>query len=76
LRPALLVSPNPATDVLNFHTSGLPLLSVRLTDLSGREVVHGSINEGRMDISSVRSGSYLLVARTAEGNLVQQLVIQ
>jgi hypothetical protein len=29
-----------------------------------------------MDISSVRSGSYLLVARTAEGNLVQQLVIQ
>lgn len=76
MRPVLGVFPNPATDVLNFHSTGKPLLSARLTDLSGREVLRGTVNAGRMDISGVRPGSYLLVARTAAGDVVKPVIIQ
>ena len=57
----MLVGPNPVVDVLT--VAGLPtggLLQMTVLDLTGRAVLQGTLTSGRLDVSSLATGQYVL----------------
>jgi uncharacterized repeat protein (TIGR01451 family) len=56
----LVVYPNPATDRIYFKNFLSENATVRITDLSGRLVLIESMDQGFIDVSSLKSGMYLL----------------
>lgn len=78
---AFNIFPNPAKETLNLNIKGsFDIQSVSLTDLQGRTVleipVNGTQVNERIDISSVKSGVYLVAVATEAGVHHQKLIIQ
>jgi len=61
---ALNVYPNPSSDFLN---SNKTLTNFTITDLSGKAVKKSSVKTNSINISSLKSGMYLLKGKTEEG---------
>lgn len=85
-QPKLLqLFPNPATTqatvVCDFGTQGTPAV-LELTDLTGRSVKRVALGapvglqQYNLPLSGVAAGTYLLSVQTAQGRLVQKLIIQ
>jgi len=66
--PVITVYPNPAGDVL--YISSPVAVNVTLTGIEGREVLQ-AYNPGKIDISPLAKGVYLLAIRNAEGRLIK-----
>ena len=75
-RNTLVVSPNPANDILNISSS-LAIDVVTVYNMLGQLVASQSINapSGTIDISKLSSGTYL-VSATSGGSIHQQKVIK
>ena len=58
--------PNPVKDYLNFKTE-LNIIKVQIYDVSGRILSSKSINENRVDLSDLKTGSYVLKLYTEKG---------
>ena len=64
----LKIYPNPTTGQLTLK-SETPLRSYTLSDLQGRKVAEGKIENNRIDLSGVESGVYLLQVRGGGGGV-------
>jgi Pregnancy-associated plasma protein-A/Secretion system C-terminal sorting domain/GEVED domain len=75
-RNSLVVSPNPANDILNI-SSGTAIDVVTVYNMLGQLVATQSINAptGTVDISKLSNGTYL-VSATSGGSIQQQKVIK
>jgi len=75
-RSGIKLWPNPASDPL--HLSGINgSADYRLTDLSGRAVATGSFTQGgELDVSDLPQGIYLLTLDTAQGRLMEKVVVK
>ena len=62
------VFPNPVTDLLHIQAESV-ISDLRMTDLSGREVIHSNPENGSVDImvNSFHTGIYLLSLQTEKG---------
>jgi hypothetical protein len=67
------VFPNPAKDVVNIQGSSV-IKSVEVSDLSGRTVMSQNEVNGKMDVSSLKRGVYLVRVTTADGIKVVKFV--
>ncbi len=66
------VFPNPMSDVLNIENAG-EFTSFEITDITGRTIATGSLNEGTATISTadLNSGIYTVVLKGAETKVVK-----
>ncbi len=79
-----LLTPNPATDLVNYHVT-LPSaswLELEMMDISGRVVYTTRIEnenaafEGSLDLRSMTAGAYVVVFRTSLGQANKTLIIK
>jgi hypothetical protein len=68
----LLVYPNPANDYINVVTSpNNDIISLKILDISGKTLLDENIKtkvfEGKIDISNLQIGSYILEVKTING---------
>lgn len=75
--PDLIVSPNPARDLLRFETS-LVIRQVDMADSTGRMLQQTSVpgNEKAVDISVLKAGIYFAVFHTAEGKSIAKKIVK
>lgn len=66
------IYPNPATDILNIHTSE-KMIEVSLFDMSGRKI-EVSYNNGQVSINTLPKGIYIVRARTEKAVYQQKLI--
>ena len=77
--PTLIRSfyPNPACNVLNIITTASAMdVQFNILDLSGREVLKGHLQTGKIDVSSLANGSYLLNIQSTQNSAIQRFSIQ
>ena len=75
--PGLSIFPNPAQDILNIsadHELGRAPLAV--FDAPGKRVITGTLVNGRLDVSGLGTGVYLLQVKSGEGLLQQRFTKQ
>jgi len=67
----LTIFPNPATQEISFNIpTEEPLLSISITDLTGRKVCHKTLSiTAGLDVSFLTNGFYTLTATTITGKL-------
>ena len=67
----LAIFPNPATQEISFNIPAEePLLSISITDLTGRKVCHKTLSiTAGLDVSFLKDGFYTLTATTITGKL-------
>lgn len=71
------VYPNPASEFINIGTKVNEVSAYRLTDISGKEILTGYVNKnGRIDVSSLQKGIYLLNIYNSLGSEVIKTVIK
>jgi hypothetical protein len=71
------VYPNPASDFINIGTKVNEVSTYRLIDVSGKEMLTGFVNNnGRIDVSSLQKGIYLLYMHNSLGTEVIKTVIK
>lgn len=65
----LSVWPNPGGDVLHLNWSGRAIQELELRDALGRVALKRTsvINNNPIDVSTLASGTYTVLARTAQG---------
>jgi len=63
--PGVGVSPNPTTDVLT--VTGANWTSAQVVDIQGREVMSAQMNAGKLDVSTLPTGAYVLRLSDATG---------
>lgn len=63
------VYPNPVADFLNFDPQ-LDVESVHVSDLSGKVYYQGVLNREQLDVSSWEVGSYILMIKTGNGDVM------
>ncbi|MEO8067074.1 MAG: hypothetical protein ABI599_05210 [Flavobacteriales bacterium] len=64
---AVSIHPNPVVDVLAFDKAGWS--SARVMDLQGREVMNVVLTEGKLDVSLLQPGMFVLHLSNASGQL-------
>jgi len=77
--PGLLLYPNPAEDELTLESEfmkGTPDTQLRVIDVLGREVISiaGFSAPGKIDISALESGMYLLKISNSNGQAVRSFI--
>ncbi len=70
--PAVSVYPNPTKDVL--YISGEKVTEVEITDMTGKKVYDQRINEQKVSITSLTSGTYMIRLITSHGIATQRFV--
>jgi hypothetical protein len=73
--PALLVYPNPVSDVLNIK-AGTEIFNVSIYDISGRLIVSKACAGERCSVSvqNLSKGIYILQVSTIDGNFTEKIV--
>lgn len=78
-KQGMKIYPNPASTSLLYETLA-EITELKVTDLLGRtllvQVPEAGHQRGQLDISKLPAGTYLLVARSAQGSMVQRFVKQ
>lgn len=64
---AVTIHPNPVVDVLYFDMAAWT--DARILDLQGREVMNAKVTEGRLDLSVLQPGMFVLQLSNASGRL-------
>lgn len=71
------IYPNPASDFLYLKGEGLSNSTVKLLDISGREVSLYYGGESRLDLKGIKSGIYFLIVESKDGNrLVKKVMVK
>jgi hypothetical protein len=68
------VYPNPANRYINIPSSSGPT-SVSFFDLTGKEVLKEG-SEGRVDVSDLPMGMYIVLLKNEEGTYTEKIMIQ
>jgi hypothetical protein len=58
--------PNPASDILNFDQ---PLSDIKITDVSGKQVLFVGTTSNQINISDLEAGTYYISGVTLVGDL-------
>lgn len=69
---AVVIAPNPATDMLSIASGAQKVLSVELTDISGKMVMRTA--SGDIDISGLQRGIYFAAITTESGTSTQKFI--
>jgi hypothetical protein len=70
----LVLSPNPTKGILSWNTD-LPLTSLRIVDMQGREVLQqNNLTEQVINVSSLPNGLYILHGQNEQGRFVQKFI--
>jgi hypothetical protein len=76
-KSALSIFPNPATDRISINASIPGMLTVSLTDLSGKVLLSGSVSANdQFSLECLRAGVYFLTVSDARGNRWVERVIK
>jgi hypothetical protein len=71
----LKIYPNPVTDVLNISTnSSIVMRSVKIRDISGREVIKVEGNNTSLSVSHLQSGLYIATITTQKGTAIKKFI--
>jgi hypothetical protein len=71
----LKIYPNPVTDVLNISTnSSIVMRSVKIRDISGREVIKVDGNNTTLSVSHLQSGLYIATITTQKGTAIKKFI--
>lgn len=71
----LKVYPNPASDFISFDTD--EDLELEIVNFSGQLVKRATLDaNNKLDVSSIKPGTYIVAARSATTNFVAKLIIQ
>ena len=77
LKNAVEVFPNPFNDEVNIRVSNdEKLVSYQLTDLLGKTVQSGNLNEATLNFSFLTKGVYNLIVRTENGIATERIIKQ
>lgn len=71
----LSVYPNPATNIININIPGNNILTVKLSDLTGKVVLTAQ-KTASININSVEAGMYILFVATKERTYTQKVIIK
>jgi hypothetical protein len=66
--------PNPAASFLVVTGSGLKGAEYRITDVTGKTMKQGNLDNGYIDLLELAGGAYLLTLRTATYQAVRRFV--
>ncbi len=66
------IFPNPADNIIN--VSSVDNFEYKILDLSGRILVKGSSNNGRIDVSALQTGIYFVEINTANSQFTRKIV--
>lgn len=66
------VYPNPTANILYFETEKASAFKVDVYDLSGKTVLSSTVENNRIDLGSLQSGTYII---TVNGNTTQSFKI-
>ena len=73
------VYPNPANTTVSLSVDGTTILHFTITDLNGRVIKNEMVNNiqlVKVDVSSIKSGSYIVKAVTPYGEVVRKFIIE
>jgi len=77
LAPGLMIFPNPAADVLNISADReLGTAPVAVFDATGKRVITSTLLNGRLDVSGLSTGVYLLEVNSGDGLLHRRFTKQ
>jgi hypothetical protein len=73
----MTISPNPVIDILEYTTDEHTIVNeIYIYDIQGKLVKESRVNNGKIDISALPLGMYLLKAVTNRGEVVRKVVKQ
>jgi hypothetical protein len=72
--PAVIVYPNPVTDILNIIVEQDGLITI--VDVSGKEIVNKTIGNGKstLDLSTLTAGSYYITITTDKTTVTKKII--
>ncbi len=79
LNRGFVIYPNPANEELNLHLDATTISSYQIIDFLGREVLSSDVNNLKLvkaNVSSLKSGPYLVKVQTPFGTAQQSIVIE
>ena len=68
------IYPNPASDVVNVNSSSVDVVSVEVYDILGKKVKE--VNNGKVDVSNLVGGVYVLKVNTEEGSFNKRIIVE
>ena len=79
LNNGFIIYPNPASEKLNLHVDATTISSYQIIDFLGRVVLSSDVNNLKLvkaNISSLKSGSYLVKVQTPFGAAQRSIVVE
>ncbi|HZH55113.1 MAG TPA: T9SS type A sorting domain-containing protein, partial [Sphingobacteriaceae bacterium] len=78
-RSTILISPNPARDLLTLRSSHLDMSSITLHDLTGRSLIHRNLplhtREAQIDLSGIALGTYIVRINCGDQVFSEKIVV-
>jgi hypothetical protein len=72
---SFVISPNPATSMVNIKNVGLEIQQITLYNSLGKRILVKTTDFNHIDVSQLSSGNYFLLLKTNEGIVKKQLYI-
>ena len=79
LNKGFIIYPNPASEKLNLHVDATTISSYQIIDFLGRVVLSSDVNNLKLvkaNISSLKSGAYLVKVQTPFGAAQRSIVVE
>ena len=79
LNKGFIIYPNPASEKLNLHVDATTISSYQIIDFQGRVVLSSDVNNLKLvkaNISSLKSGAYLVKVQTPFGVAQRSIVVE
>lgn len=70
------VYPNPTKDFFSVTHSSANILSVRVVDIQGKQVLNVNTQFNQVEVSQLASGFYFVEIQTSKGKMVQSLMVE
>ena len=71
------ISPNPAKgNFVNITSTGLGAIQASVFDILGKQVINAAVSNGRLDISPLNTGVYIVKLTQGEATTTKKLIIQ
>ena len=72
----LNIYPNPASDFLHIQTKSGANFELKIVDLMGKQILsQHNLSSGKIDVSNIQNGTYIIILNSIKGVLTQKLVI-
>jgi hypothetical protein len=71
------ISPNPAKgNFVNITSTGLGAIQASVFDILGKQVINAAVSNGRLDVSPLNTGVYIVKLTQGEATTTKKLIIQ